>query len=130
MGDRNRAAVSKLISGMAAGNAAAVNEAGAEFKTLAANPSNLSPTLAQGLGFSNRPVAAVNAVSQMFDMKGRGYLRVLYMPALASARQTPEFAAFVTRVGLVDYWRKSGNLLDFCLSPGAPALCATLRRRG
>ena len=54
--------------------------------------------------------------------------KVLFQPALARARALPAFAALVTRLGLVDYWRKSGQLPDFCLAADAPRLCVGLRR--
>ena len=122
--------MAKLVTGMAASNANMVQDAGQRFEELAANPATLSGASVYGLAYSGRPAAAVNAAGRLFEAKGRITLRLLYTPAFAPARQTPEFAAFVTRIGLADYWRKSGNLPDFCLSPGAPALCATLRRRG
>ncbi len=127
--DQGKEAMSKLVTGMAASNANMVQDAADRFEELAANPTTLSATSVYGLAYSDRPAAAVNAAGRLFDAKGRNTLRLLYTPAFAAARQTPEFAAFVTRIGLVDYWRKSGNLPDFCLSPGAPALCASLRAR-
>ena len=128
--DQGKEAMAKLVTGMAASNANMVQDAGQQFEELAANPATLSGASVYGLAYSGCPAAAVNAAGRLFEAKGRITLRLLYTPAFAPARQTPEFAAFVTRIGLADYWRKSGNLPDFCLSPGAPALCATLRRRG
>lgn len=127
--DPTRAALALLIEGLAGSDKAKVNAAGSLFEAAANDPATMSPEAIYGLGYSDRPIAAVAAEGRMFDARGVGTLRLLYTPSFAAARKTPEFAAFVTRIGLADYWRKSGNLPDFCLSPGAPALCATLRRR-
>ena len=128
--DPTRAALALLIDGLAGSDKAKVSAAGAQLEAVASDPATMSPEAVYGLGYSGRPIAAIVAEGRIFDAGGWPTLRLLYTPAFAAARQTPEFAALVTRVGLADYWRKSGNLPDFCLSPGAPALCATLRRRG
>lgn len=44
----------------------------------------------------------------------RVYLYELYEPGLEALRRTPEFWAVMTREGLIDYWRQSGHLPDFC----------------
>jgi hypothetical protein len=41
-------------------------------------------------------------------------LHGIWRPALAEVRQMPEFEEFVRQVGLVDYWRASGDWGDFC----------------
>ena len=128
--DPTRAALSLLIAGQAGNDGAKVSAAGALFEAVANDPATMCPEAIYGLGYSGHPAAAVAAEGRMFDARGVGTLRLLYTPAFAVARQTPEFAALVARIGLTDYWRKSGNLPDFCLSPGAPALCASLRGRG
>ena len=124
-----RIATAKLVEGLATGNAARLQEAGDLFEALPPNPNRFASMNVFGLGLTGRPVLAVAAAGKGFDANGFKAVAILFSPALAAARQTPEFAALVTRIGLADYWRKSGNLPDFCLSPGAPALCATLRRR-
>ena len=42
----------------------------------------------------------------------------LWYPDLAAVRRTPGFKALVRDLGLVDYWRKSGNWGDFCRPVG------------
>ena len=38
----------------------------------------------------------------------------IWRPALSEVRRLPGFAALVRDVGLVDYWRASGNWGEFC----------------
>ena len=125
--DATRSAMNELVAGMAAGDASKVGDAGAKFEGLANHSASLTLTAAFGLAYSGRPVAALAAAERLASDKGAGTWSMLYSPAFAAARQTPEFAALVARVGVANYWRKSGNLPDFCVSPGAPALCASLR---
>ena len=128
--DATRAAMIELVAGLAAGDTAKVRGAGATFEGLASHSATLTLGAAYGLAYSGRRVAALSAVERLVPDHGTRTWTMLYSTAFAPARQTPEFAALVERNGLADYWRNSGNLPDFCLSPGAPALCATLRRRG
>lgn len=50
-------------------------------------------------------------------------VRALFLPELKSFRQDPRFLPLAKRVGLVDYWRKSGRWPDFCAEPGLPYDC-------
>lgn len=49
----------------------------------------------------------------------------LFWPTLADFRRDPQFFELVSQVGLVDYWRASGNWADFCADPGLPYDCRT-----
>ena len=49
---------------------------------------------------------------------------VVFRPALHKFRQDPRFMAVAKRMGLVDYWTKSGNWPDFCFKdPDQPYDC-------
>ncbi len=56
--------------------------------------------------------------------------KILFEPALARARALPAFAELANRLGLIAYWRQTGEHPDFCAAPDAPSLCATMKRRG
>jgi hypothetical protein len=45
-------------------------------------------------------------------------LHGIWRPALSEIRHLPEFEDFVRQVGLVDYWRASGDWGDFCREAG------------
>jgi hypothetical protein len=48
---------------------------------------------------------------------------ILFRPTLASLRRDPRFMAVTKRIGLTDYWRKSGKWPDFCDDPTLPYDC-------
>jgi DNA-binding winged helix-turn-helix (wHTH) protein/TolB-like protein/tetratricopeptide (TPR) repeat protein len=47
----------------------------------------------------------------------------LYKPGAAAMRRDPRFMVLAARLGLVDYWRSTGNWPDFCAEPGLPYNC-------
>jgi hypothetical protein len=49
----------------------------------------------------------------------------LFWPKLAEFRRDPRFMALAAEIGLVDYWRNSGNWPDFCADTGLPYNCRT-----
>ena len=42
------------------------------------------------------------------------YIWPIWRPIHKEMSQLPEFKDLVIKIGLVDYWRKSGNWGDFC----------------
>jgi len=48
---------------------------------------------------------------------------ILFRPALAEVRRDPRFMQVANRIGLVDYWEKSGRWPDFCGEPSLPYDC-------
>jgi DNA-binding winged helix-turn-helix (wHTH) protein/tetratricopeptide (TPR) repeat protein len=59
--------------------------------------------------------------------------RFLFTPVMRSARQYPGFVGLADRMGLITYWRETGNLPDFCTDRAtqnecSPQLRATLKR--
>jgi hypothetical protein len=48
---------------------------------------------------------------------------VLFRPALKGLRADPRFIQIAHRIGLTNYWRKSGKWPDFCSEPGLPYNC-------
>lgn len=50
----------------------------------------------------------------------------LFLPEMKAFRQDPRFMPLAARLGLVDYWRKTGNWPDFCAEPDLPYDCAAV----
>jgi DNA-binding winged helix-turn-helix (wHTH) protein/tetratricopeptide (TPR) repeat protein len=48
---------------------------------------------------------------------------VLFRPALADVRRDPRFMQVAKRIGLVDYWQKSGHWPDYCFDTTLPYEC-------
>lgn len=48
---------------------------------------------------------------------------VLFRPALADVRRDPRFIGIAKELGLLDYWRQSGEWPDFCSDPTLPYDC-------
>jgi len=60
------------------------------------------------LGDQELSLEAVRASASTQNLHG------IWRSALNEVRRRPEFADFVRRLGLVDYWRASGDWGDFC----------------
>lgn len=122
-----RSAQLALIDALASGQAPPAG-VGQAFAARAADPEKNDRAAATGLAAAERPDAALAAAARLIARRPSN-LSLLFEPSFAAARETPQFAALVTRVGLTGYWRASGNLPDFCLAADAPALCAGLQAR-
>jgi len=49
--------------------------------------------------------------------------KFLFRSSAAGMRRDPRFMPLAAKVGLVDYWEKSGKWPDFCAEPGLPYDC-------
>ena len=117
-----------LIAALSRNDKAAAFAAGVRFEQLASSPVTLKAPVVIALTASGRDRAAITAEERLIGVTSFSPRFIqLYWPTFARARQLPEFAAMVTRLGLIDYWRKSGHPPDFCLAADAPPLCASLR---
>ena len=48
---------------------------------------------------------------------------VMFRPSMREFREDPRFMIVAKRIGLVDYWTKSGTWPDFCFDPDQPYDC-------
>jgi DNA-binding winged helix-turn-helix (wHTH) protein/TolB-like protein len=55
----------------------------------------------------------------------RVFLGFLFYPAMKDFRADPRFIPLARRLGLADYWRRSGHWPDFCAEPGLAYDCRT-----
>jgi hypothetical protein len=56
------------------------------------------------------------------------YVRALFRTDMQAVRADPRFIPIVERLGLLDYWRSSGQWPDFCQSE-PKSVCSDLRAR-
>lgn len=67
-------------------------------------------TMLAALGQTSQAIAAAN---QALDRRPLDP-RFLFTPAMQPVRRDPGFVALATRMGLVQYWRRTGKRPDFC----------------
>jgi hypothetical protein len=58
----------------------------------------------------------------------QNFIENLYGPGMKAFRADPRFMRLAKRLGLVDYWEKSGHWPDFCAEPGLPYDCRVAAR--
>jgi tetratricopeptide (TPR) repeat protein len=90
-------------------------------------PKSVSPSQ---VGWAIQGLAEFGVVDDVYYWLGRlsddqvsGISDILFRPALASVRRDPRFMPLAKRVGLLDYWQKSGKWPDFCSRPGISYDC-------
>ncbi|HEX4712424.1 hypothetical protein, partial [Phenylobacterium sp.] len=110
----------------ASGEPARIRAAGEPFLELAADPATVSPLAIDALALSGHDAAVTPALSRMIEANPDTGMPLMSEPILDAVRGTPAFEALAARLGLVDYWRRSGHPPDFCAAH-APPLCARLR---
>ena len=120
-------AMRPLIDALEGGDKARATSAGQAFIALATDPAPINGLTLSALALSGRDASAIAAVERFFGERGPFALRYLYQPPFEHIRATPAFAALTKRLGLVEYWRKSGHWPDFCRSANAPDLCTAFK---
>jgi tetratricopeptide (TPR) repeat protein len=83
------------------------------------DPSTALSALAQ----SGDVDGAFGIANAAVDRRATLYVTVLFDGATLAMRRDPRFMALAARLGLVDYWRRSGVWPDFCAEPGLPYDC-------
>jgi tetratricopeptide (TPR) repeat protein len=109
-----------LKSGGAAGRAKALELLG----HCVADPKRTDRLIVAALAALQAQDDALGAAQQLIAGRGHRYADVLFEPNLATARQTPAYAALIGRLGLPQYWRSSGSSPDICRGSARPGFCA------
>ena len=123
-----KTALDEALAALQHGDARGKSMAADRLVSLSATRETRSGMAVEMLAALGRDEDALKVAESFIDGPRVPSTKVLFQPSLARARALPAFAALVTRLGLVDYWRKSGHPPDFCLAADAPRLCAGLRR--
>jgi DNA-binding winged helix-turn-helix (wHTH) protein/TolB-like protein len=80
-------------------------------------------TMLAGLGDVDGAFAAGDRYAAAFSAYDPVHPPYLFLPQTAAMRRDPRFIKLAARLGLVDYWRTTGNWPDFCAEPGLPYDC-------
>jgi tetratricopeptide (TPR) repeat protein len=103
-------------------NIAALKAAIDEFRPKSVTPAQV--------GWAIQALGEFGLVDDVFYWLGRlpdkqlaGISYLLFRPSLASVRRDPRFMPVAKRIGLVNYWQKTGNWPDFCSRPGISYDC-------
>jgi tetratricopeptide (TPR) repeat protein len=83
------------------------------------------------LGFRIQALGELNRIDDLYDLLANapvesgldGSTFILFRPWLAGARKDPRFMLIAGRLGLIAYWRTSGQWPDFCRDPELPYDC-------
>ena len=125
-----RAAIVQTVAALQSGDERAKAAAADRLIVLSAAEDTREQFAVAALAALDRNADALAAAESSFAGNRLASTAILFQPALARARALPAFAELAGRLGLVDYWRQTGHLPDFCTAGDAPALCAALKRRG
>jgi tetratricopeptide (TPR) repeat protein len=68
--------------------------------------------------------AALQAAANLVRTRGLFDAEVLFEPNMAAARTEPGYAALVSKLGLLGYWRSAPNPPDICRSAPKPRFCS------
>ena len=109
---------------------AAIAQARRTLLPLVLDPANHRPVLISLLAALGDTDDALAAVQRLALTDGAAAHQVLFEPELANARGSAAFWDTATKLGLVDYWRKSHQRPDFCRSKPAPGCANIVRRTG
>ena len=97
-------------------------------RTIAQHKQDPNPGI---LGYAIQALAEFDRTDEVFDwLQGRPPEQIadgsyiLFRPALAEVRRDRRFMQVAKRIGLIEYWRTSGNWPDFCSEPNFPYDCS------
>jgi hypothetical protein len=92
-------------------------------RAAAAEPAYQDPTrlsfIARYAGHFGDRELALAAARRAYVEIGSAFVAAIWFPDMTEARRTPAFKDLVRDLGLVDYWRATGNWGDFCRPVGA-----------
>jgi hypothetical protein len=124
-----KAAMNKAIAALESDNASAKAAAADRLVELAAMPGSRERFMVAALAALDHDADALQAATLFFQGGPTRATHILFQPALEKARWLPAFANLADDLGLMDYWRISKNLPDFCNTSVRPAVCTDIQAR-
>lgn len=128
LSDDERGALVHAFEALQSNDASAVAAAEQELAQLASDPRHSDRLVVGALAALKAYPQALSGAGTLIQTRGPALADVLFDPNLVRARATPQYAALVGRLGLVNYWRSSGRLPDICDGLGSPSFC--VQRKG
>ena len=83
-------------------------------------PREIAIMMIAGLGQADRAIAEANSAIDHNQVLQAWFL---FTPVTRNMREDPAFVGLASRMGLVEYWRQTGKLPDFCTDPERRAEC-------
>ena len=123
----NKKVVAQTIAALQSGDARAREAAASQLMRLSAAKATRQEFAVAALAALGRNGDAFTVAELLLAGNRVPPTAILFQPALARARALPAFADLVGRLGLTNYWGKTGQLPDFCAVGEAPTLCAMLK---
>lgn len=84
-------------------------------------PREIEIMMIAGLGETQQAMAEANSA---LDRHQAPQAWFLFTPVTRNLRQDPGFARLASRMGLINYWRETGKLPDFCTDAGRRTECS------
>jgi hypothetical protein len=82
-----------------------------------------APAAMQALGMFGRQADLVNLILSMPTNQGVAFREILFRPTTRILWLDPRSLIFAKRIGLLQYWQRSGKWPDFCFQPNFPYDC-------
>ena len=124
LGREQRDALVAAFEALKSGNRDRRKQAISLLEQCANDPKQTDRLIVGALAALGEQSGAVAAAQRLIAIRGHRYADVLFEPNLAGARQSPPYAALVSRLGLAAYWRSRGAAPDICEDAGRPSYCA------
>jgi hypothetical protein len=96
----------------------------ADLQNFAADPRYNDKVVVGTLAALGDRAAALQAASNLVRSRGLFDVEVLFEPNMAAASAEPGYAEFVSKLGLVSYWRSASSPPDICRDAAKPRFCS------
>jgi tetratricopeptide (TPR) repeat protein len=119
-----RQALASAFAALKSSNPALRARSVADLQNFAADPRYNDKVVVGTLAALGDRAAALQAASNLVRSRGLFDVEVLFEPNMAAASAEPGYAEFVSKLGLVSYWRSASSPPDICRDAAKPRFCS------
>jgi len=119
-----RQALASAFAALKSSNPALRARSVADLQNFAADPRYNDKVVVGTLAALGDRAAALQAASNLVRSRGLFDVEVLFEPNMAAASAEPGYAEFVSKLGLVSYWRSASSPPDICRDAPKPRFCS------